>query len=418
MDLQLMAPPRADATIALPTSKSISNRALLIAALCDDEPQVLHPALCDDTAVMIDALSRKEGGNINVGAAGTAMRFLTAYFASHAGGAVTLDGVERMRQRPIGELVDALRSLGAHIDYVEKEGFPPLHIQGTTMHGGDVEMDGGVSSQFISAVMMILPAIGGGSIRLTGDIVSMPYIHMTAAVMRDMGAVVNMEDGSITVGNGYEGNDYMVEADWSAAAPWYALAALLPGSSLRLEGLSADSIQGDARLVDLGRRLGIQTQFDANGATLDTSHFIGCCCSCFADMAATPDLVPSWAVLMCLLERSFRMTGIRTLRFKESDRIEALREELLKLGYALKIESEDAISWYGERVAVDQDPPVIDPHGDHRLAMAFAPAAVRFPGLIITDSEVVSKSYPSYWRHLEQAGMKIDNIPYRLATND
>ena len=409
MDLQLTAPLRADASITLPTSKSISNRALLIAALCDDEPQVLHPALCDDTAVMINALSHKEG-NINVGAAGTAMRFLTAYFATRDGVTVTLDGVERMRQRPIGVLVDALRSLGAQIDYLGQEGFPPLLIKGTAMHGGDGEMAGGVSSQFVSAVMMILPAIGGGTIRLTGDIVSAPYIHMTAAVMRDMGAEVNIVGNTITVGVGYEGNDYMVEADWSAAAPWYALAALLPGSSLRLEGLSADSIQGDARMVDLGSKLGIQTRFDANGAILDTSHFIGCCCSCFADMAATPDLVPSWAVLMCLLERSFRMTGVRTLRLKESDRIEALREELMKLGYVLKIESEDAISWYGERVAVDQDPPVIDPHGDHRLAMAFAPAAVRFPGLIITDAEVVSKSYPSYWRHLEQAGIKIENI--------
>lgn len=404
MNLQLTAPLRANASIALPTSKSISNRALLITALCGGEPQVMHPALCDDTEVMIDALSQHEGGDINVGAAGTAMRFLTAYFATRDGVTATLDGVERMHHRPIGVLVDALRSLGAHIDYLGKEGFPPLLIHGTQMHGGDVEMAGGVSSQFISAVMMILPAIGGGSIRLTGDIVSVPYIHMTAAVMRDMGADVKITGNTIAVGNGYEDNDYLVEADWSAAAPWYALAALLPESSLKLEGLNADSIQGDAQLVELGRRLGILTRFDADGATLDASHFIGCCCSCFADMAATPDLVPSWAVLMCLLERSFRMTGVRTLRLKESDRIEALRQELLKLGYVLKIEGEDAISWYGERVVVDQEPPVIDTHGDHRLAMAFAPAAVRFPGIMITDAEVVSKSYPSYWRHLEQAG--------------
>ena len=407
MNLQLTAPLRANASIALPTSKSISNRALLITALCGGEPQVMHPALCDDTEVMIDALSRHGGGDINVGAAGTAMRFLTAYFATRYGVTATLDGVERMHHRPIGVLVDALRSLGAHIDYLGKEGFPPLLIHGTQMHGGDVEMAGGVSSQFISAVMMILPAIGGGRIRLTGDIVSVPYIHMTAAVMRDMGADVEITGNTIAVGNGYEGNDYLVEADWSAAAPWYALAALLPKSSLKLEGLNADSIQGDAQLVELGRRLGILTRFDADRATLDASHFIGCCCSCFADMAATPDLVPSWAVLMCLLERSFRMTGVRTLRLKESDRIEALRQELLKLGYVLKIEGEDAISWYGERVVVDQEPPVIDTHGDHRLAMAFAPAAVRFPGIMITDAEVVSKSYPSYWRHLEQAGFEL-----------
>ena len=406
MTLQLTAPQQANGTISLPTSKSISNRALIIAALCGGEPQALHPALCDDTAVMVDALARQEG-DINVGAAGTAMRFLTAYFATRKGMTITLDGVERMRHRPIGPLVDALRLLGAHIEYLGLEGFPPLQITGTAMHGSDITMAGNVSSQFISAVMMILPAIGGGSIQLTGNIVSAPYIHMTAAVMRSMGAQVNFTGNTIAVGNGYQGNDIVVEADWSAAAPWYALAALLPQSGITLQGLTADSIQGDARLVDLGSRLGIASRFDAHGVSLDTSRFIDCCCSNFADMAATPDLVPSWAVLMCLLERSFRMTGVRTLRLKESDRIEALRQELLKLGYVLKIEGEDAISWYGERVAVATQPPVIDTHGDHRMAMAFAPAAVRFPGLIIRDADVVSKSYPAYWRHLTQCGFTI-----------
>ena len=406
MDLQLTAPARANATIALPMSKSISNRALLIAALCEGEPQVLHPAWCDDTAVMVDALSH-DGGDINVGAAGTTMRFLTAYFACRPGTVVTLDGVERMRQRPIGALVDALRGLGAHIDYLDKDGYPPLRITGTAMHGGDITMPGGVSSQFTSAVMMILPAIGGGSIRLTGDIVSAPYIHMTAAVMRAMGADVEITGDHIVVGNGYTAQDYIVETDWSAAAPWYALAALLPQSGITLEGLVADSIQGDARLVELGKKLGIASRFDAHGVSLDTSHFIGCCCSAFADMSSTPDLVPSWAVLMCLLERSFRMTGVRTLRLKESDRLEALREELSKLGYVLKIEGEDAISWYGEKAHVSQEPPVIDTHGDHRMALAFAPAAVRYPGLIIRDADVVSKSYPGYWRHLEQCGFTV-----------
>ena len=255
-----------------------------------------------------------------------------------------------------------------------------------------------------------LPVIGGGSIELTGDIVSMPYIQMTAAVMQDMGADVDITSRHITIGKGYTGNDYPVEGDWSAAAPWYALAALLSQSQLSLEGLSSDSIQGDSRLVELGKKLGIMSRFDAHGVTLDTSGFIGCCCSSFADMAATPDLVPSWAVLMCLLERSFRMTGVRTLRLKESDRLTVLREELLKLGYVLKIENEDAISWYGEKVPVTQEPPVINPHGDHRIAMAFAPAAVRFPGLVIADAGVTSKSYPAFWRHLEKSGFTIHQL--------
>ena len=409
MNLKLFAPERLCATIALPKSKSITNRALVIAALCDGRPQVLQPACCDDTDVMVNALAQG-GGDISVGAAGTAMRFLTAYFATRQGVNVTLDGDERMRQRPIGPLVDALRALGARIDYLGQEGFPPLAITGTAMHGGDISMPGGVSSQFISAVMMILPAIGGGSIRLTGDIVSWPYIHMTASVMRDMGADVDLKNDVMTVAGRYTGNGFLVEADWSAAAPWYALAALLPQSRLKLEGLAADSIQGDARLMDLGRQLGIDTRFDGQGATLDTSLFIGCCCSAFADMSATPDLVLSWAVLLCLLERSFRMTGVRTLRLKESDRIQTLAEGLRRLGYVLTIESDDAIYWYGEKAPITAGPPVIDTHGDHRLAMAFAPAAVRFPGLVINDAEVVTKSYPAFWRHLEQAGFTLTQL--------
>lgn len=409
MNIQLTAPKSINAAIALPTSKSISNRALMIAALCGGEPQVLRPALCDDTAAMLEALS-KQGGDIDVGAAGTAMRFLTAYFATREGTTVVLDGMDRMRQRPIGGLVDALRALGARIDYLGKEGYPPLHITGTTMHGGDVVMDGSVSSQFVSAVMMILPVIGGGTIRFTGDVVSMPYIRMTAAVMNSMGAIVDISRDGIAINNGYTGNDLLVEADWSAAAPWYALATLMPQSSIRLEGLNADSIQGDAHLVELGSKLGIASLFDAKGVTLDSSRFIGCCCSWFADMTDTPDLIPSWTVLLCLLERSFRITGTRTLRFKESNRIEVLREELAKLGYILKIESDDAISWYGERSRGQALPPVIDPHGDHRMAMAFAPAAVAYPRLVIKDAGVVSKSYPTFWRHLEKCGFSINQL--------
>ena len=409
MDYQLTAPQRVCATIALPTSKSISNRALLIAALCGGDVQVLRPALCDDTAVMIDALARG-GGDINVGAAGTAMRFLTAYFATRDGVTVTLDGVERMRQRPIGVLVDALRTMGAAIDYLGEYGYPPLRIQGRKLRGGDVTMPGGVSSQFISAVMMILPTIGGGTIHLTGDLVSLPYLHMTAAVMSEMGAAVEIAGDEISVGDRYAGRDYLVEGDWSAAAPWYALAALVPGSSITLEGLVSDSIQGDSRLVELAGRLGLASRFGPQGVTIDTGGFIGCCCSSFADMTSTPDLVPSWTVLLCLLERAFRLTGVRTLRLKESDRIQALKQELLKLGYVLKEDGDDAISWHGERVAISQAPPVIDTHGDHRIAMAFAPCAVRYPGLVIKDAQVVSKSYPAYWRHLERAGFIINEL--------
>lgn len=410
MDLQLTAPQQPiSANIALPQSKSITNRALIIAALCNGAPQVINPALCDDTDAIIRVLSTSpDGGIVNAGPAGTAMRFLTAYFATRHGITVTIDGNERMRQRPVGPLVDALRAMGARIEYLGVDGYPPLRITGTEMQGQDIEMDGSVSSQFVSAVMMILPAIGGGTLRLTGDIVSMSYIHMTAAVMSEMGANVSIQDNRITVADGYAGGDVTVEADWSATAPWYALACLLPQSRFTLEGLMPDSIQGDSQLTELAARLGIATRFTPRGAVLDNSRFIDCCCSAFADMTATPDLAMSWAVLLCLLERSFRMTGVRTLRHKESNRIEALREGLERLGYVLKIEGEDAISWYGERCPVVQEPPVIDTHGDHRMAMAFAPAAVRHPGLIINDAEVVSKSYPTFWKQLAAAGFSIN----------
>jgi 3-phosphoshikimate 1-carboxyvinyltransferase len=285
-----------------------------------------------------------------------------------------------------------------------------LRIQGRKLRGGDVTMPGGVSSQFISAVMMILPTIGGGTIHLTGDLVSLPYLHMTAAVMSEMGAAVEIAGDEISVGDRYAGRDYLVEGDWSAAAPWYALAALVPGSSITLEGLVSDSIQGDSRLVELAGRLGLASRFGPQGVTIDTGGFIGCCCSSFADMTSTPDLVPSWTVLLCLLERAFRLTGVRTLRLKESDRIQALKQELLKLGYVLKEDGDDAISWHGERVSISQAPPVIDTHGDHRIAMAFAPCAVRYPGLVIKDAQVVSKSYPAYWRHLQRAGFTVNEL--------
>lgn len=409
MDLRIYPPEKACADIVLPMSKSITNRALVIAALCGNVPRVISPALCDDTVAVMNALDTADEV-IDVGPAGTAMRFLTAYFATCRGRVVTLDGNERMRQRPIAPLVDALRQMGADIDYLGQVGYPPLRIAGTVLHGGHVEMDGSVSSQFASAVMMILSVAGGGTLHLHGDIVSAPYIRLTADVMRQMGGRVTLLDDEIVVGEGYAGGDCVVETDWSAAAPWYALAALMPASTFTLRGLTGRSLQGDARLADMASQLGIVSRFDAQGVTLDTSHFIGCCCSCFVDMAATPDLVLSWAVLMCLLERSFRMTGVRTLRHKESDRLEAMQQELSKLGYVLKIDSEDAISWYGERVAPAMLPPVIDTHGDHRMAMAFAPAAVRFPGLVIGDAGVVDKSYPAFWRHLEQAGFTITGL--------
>jgi len=412
MNVTLQPPAQLKGDIQLPTSKSITARALLIAALCDGKPQVLHAASCDDSAAMLQGL-QTTGGIVDVGPAGTAMRFLTAYHAAQPDRhSATLDGDARMRQRPIGELVDALRQLGADIQYVGNEGYPPLHITGRCLHGGDVVMSGGVSSQFVSAVMMLLPVVGGGSIRLMGDIVSRPYLDMTATVMRQLGASVDM-DSNATVHVGAQGynppDTYLVEGDWSAAAIWYALTTLLPNSRLSLNGLWADSVQGDAHLAVIMRQLGVETRYHADGVEITSAAQPVCCCSAFADMTATPDLIPSLTVLLCLLDRSFRLTGTRTLRLKESDRTEALRLGLRQLGYVLHIEADgDAVSWHGERIHLTGDtPPVIDAHGDHRIAMAFAPAAIRWPGLTITGAQVVSKSYPALWRQLAGAGFAV-----------
>jgi len=413
MTVKLQAPQQMQGDIMLPASKSITARALLIAALCGEtRPEVYNAAVCDDTTALRLGLS-SNGGQVNVGPAGTAMRFLTVWFATREGMDTTLDGDERMRQRPIAHLVNALRQLGADISYAGMEGYPPLHIVGKRLTGGHITMDGGVSSQFISAVMMMLPVIGGGDIKLTGDIVSRPYIDMTAAVMTAMGAKVNAGNDLIVVEKtSYKPTDYLVEADWSAAAPWYALTTLLPHSSLTLQGLSDDSIQGDAQLSLLMRQLGVDSRSHTNGVTIHSgSPASCCCCSAFMDMAATPDLIPSMVVLLCLLERSFRITGARTLRHKESDRLAALQAGLAQLGYALHIEADgDAVSWYGERVHIpNAQPPVIDSYHDHRMALAFAPAAVRYPGISINHAECVSKSYPDFWQHLEKTGFHIVN---------
>ena len=407
MDIALVCGKNIDMDVQLPGSKSLSNRALLIMALSGGTA-VSGLARCDDTEVMLRALG-SGGGEINVGAAGTAMRFLTAYFAvADPGRSVIIDGSERMRQRPIGVLVDALRSLGARIAYTGQEGFPPLRITGACLQPGRLKMRGDVSSQYVSALMMIAPIMGGIEIELTGTVVSRPYIDMTAALMREMCADVTIEGNTIRVGSEqYHWHHYTVEADWSASSYWWAIQALRPESRIRLHGLRPDSRQGDSRLTAIMPGLGVNGVWKSGVLHLGSCPL--CSCSTFIDVAATPDLAQTLAVTMCLTERPFRMTGLSTLRIKETDRIEALRAELLKLGYVIDIEGNEAIGWHGKKVSVTTRP-AISTYNDHRMAMAFAPAAIKHPGLIIRDAEVVTKSYPQFWQQLAQAGFEIKNI--------
>lgn len=410
MNYRIIAPRRIEGEIDLPASKSISNRVLLLNALCATPGRLSNLAQCDDTDAVLSALAQPDASEVNIGAAGTAMRFLTAYFATREGREVVIDGTERMRQRPIGVLVDALRQLGADIEYVEAEGYPPLKITGTRLHGGALTVSGSVSSQYITAILLIAPVIGGITLTIEGEIMSRPYIDMTLALMARYGVKAEWRENVIHVPAGeYTALDFTVEADWSAASYWWAMQAIVPQSRITLKGLEPQSLQGDSRIAELMLQMGVTGNWCGRYLDLRSNGGVGCCCSTFADLSGTPDIAQTLVVMLCLMGRPFRITGLRTLRIKETDRLEALRTELRKLGYVVKVEGDDAISWHFETTAAEASPHICTYH-DHRMAMAFAPAAIRFPGLIIDDAQVVSKSYPLFWEHLRQAGFKIEEV--------
>lgn len=410
MNYRIIAPRRIEGEIDLPASKSISNRVLLLNALCATPGRLSNLAQCDDTDAVLSALAQPDASEVNIGAAGTAMRFLTAYFATREGREVVIDGTERMRQRPIGVLVDALRQLGADIEYVEAEGYPPLKITGTRLRGGALTVSGSVSSQYITAILLIAPVIGGITLTIEGEIMSRPYIDMTLALMARYGVKAEWRENVIHVPAGeYTAIDFTVEADWSAASYWWAMQAIVPQSRITLKGLEPQSLQGDSRIAELMSQMGVTGNWCGRYLDLRSNGGVGCCCSTFADLSGTPDIAQTLVVMLCLMGRPFRITGLRTLRIKETDRLEALRIELRKLGYVVKVEGDDAISWHFETTAAEASPHICTYH-DHRMAMAFAPAAIRFPGLIIDDAQVVSKSYPLFWEHLRQAGFKIEEV--------
>ena len=403
MDYRIFPPEEIlETSVALPLSKSISARALIMAALGSSAPEEL--ADCADTRAMTDALA-SDSETVNIGHAGTAMRFLTAYYAATPGKNVILDGSERMRQRPIGVLVDTLRRLGAEIEYLGEEGLPPLKIEGKRLTGGEIEIDSSVSSQFVSAVLMVAPTMADGlTVKLAGETVSMPYIKMTAAMMRDRAIDVEIERDTITVRPGhYDSCAAAVERDWSAAAFWYEIAALTAGW-VTLPDLHPRSIQGDSALADIYPRMGVLTEWTDEGAELSATPDLYSRVD--LDMTDMPDLVQSVAVTACAIGLPFRLTGLSTLRHKETDRLEALSRELLKIGCVIEIESDSVISWEGRRLPVNEMPE-IDTYNDHRMAMSFAPLAVFVPGIVIRDAEVVEKSYPGFWHDMRQAGFTI-----------
>ena len=407
MHYTIDAPLALNQTILLPSSKSISNRVLVMNKLSQSTIKPENISDCDDTFVMQRAL-RDHAELTDIMGAGTAMRFLTAYYAVTEGRTI-LTGTDRMLHRPIDVLVDALRSLGANIKYMNEDGFPPLQIEGQILEGGEVSLQGDVSSQFTSALLMVGPVMKKGlTIHLTGKIVSRPYIDLTLHLMNIYGANVYWEDSKTlrVLPTGYKPCTFRVENDWSAASYWYEMVALSPDENacITLPDLEENSVQGDSRVKELFESLGVTTTRNEKGFVLrkTTRKDI----KAEWDLENVPDLAQTLVVTCAMLNRPFKFEGLQNLKIKETDRLKALKTELSKFGINIKISGGDTLSWDGKKEK-SMDKIAIDTYDDHRMAMAFAPCCFKIPHLKINNPQVVSKSYPKFWADLESAGFNI-----------
>jgi 3-phosphoshikimate 1-carboxyvinyltransferase len=359
----------------------------------------------------MEEVLRLNGTDFDIRAAGTAMRFLTAFLSGKAG-EWTLTGTERMKRRPVKPLVDALIALGARIEYMEREGFPPLRIFGRNLQGGAITLQGDVSSQYASALLMAAPLMREGlTLRLTGIVVSAPYIRLTIELMKRFGAAVKQQGQTIRVApQAYRPVPFTVEADWSAASYWYAMAAISQRAGITLTGLFRDSLQGDAAGSKLFAHLGVDTVFTEQGIRLEPAPG-NSCKRLEYNFVNEPDLAQTFAVTCAMKGIPFRFSGLQSLRIKETDRIAALKSELRKFGYRLTDSGKGVLEWTGERCEPESRP-IIETYDDHRMAMAFAPCALARPeGITIAHPEVVAKSYPSFWKDLQTAGFDIREMP-------
>lgn len=405
MAYKIDSPKSLYSTIVLPGSKSISNRAIILNALSLSKKKIENLSVSEDTRVIQDVFASKTN-EFDVRGAGTAMRFLAAFLAGVKGEWI-LKGSERMHQRPIHPLVDTLITIGADIEYIGNKGYPPLKIKGRELEGGEVYLAANVSSQFISALMMIAPATKSGlTLHLEHEVISKPYIHLTQKMMEDFGVSVRWEEKTIKIApQPYIPTIYSVESDWSAASYWYSFVALMPEAEVKLKGLKRESLQGDANIVNLFADLGVSTTFVEDGVVLNKKNVVRG--KFFHNFINEPDLAQTFAVTCCLLNIKFFFSGLQTLKIKETDRIAALITELEKLGYVLRETENGMLEWDGERCLTDETI-VIDTYDDHRMAMAFAPASIVFKDMYINYPEVVTKSYPSFWDDLQQAGFKLN----------
>lgn len=384
--------------IQITGSKSETNRLLILQQLYDNL-KIDNASISDDSLVLQKALISTEN-EINIGHAGTAMRFLTAYFATLENKEVILTGSERMKNRPIKILVDALNFLGAEIQYLEKEGYPPLKISGKKMSKDFVEIQGNVSSQYISALLLIAPKLPNGlKLKFKGEVTSVPYIKMTLSLLQTLEIEFDWEDNVITIlpKSTIKDKTIVVESDWSSASYFYSLVALNSGSELQLASYRKNSLQGDATLSKIYEKLGVQTVFKKDTIILKNTKTIAPE-NLELDLVNTPDLAQTIAVTCFGLGVSCTLTGLHTLKIKETDRLVALKTELEKLGGKVNI-TDNSIKVFSSDI-INKNISIATYH-DHRMAMAFAPLALKVP-IQIEDPEVVSKSYPNFWNDFEK----------------
>lgn len=397
-------------TVQLTGSKSESNRALIIEALSKGVVQVENVSEAADTVIMREALRKAATPSssyqvIDIGPAGTAMRFLTSYLNLVKGNFI-LTGTERMQQRPIGILVDALKTIGADLHYEKKSGFPPLKIEGGLFQSKDtIRIPGNISSQYLSSLLLIAPALKKGlTLEITGDLTSKPYVLMTLAMLQEAGIPHTWIDNSIRIENhNFAAATLFIEPDWSAASYWYAMVALAEKADIILPGLKKESLQGDIAIIEIMTHFGVESSFESDGLHLRKVPSISS--KTLFDFKSCPDLAQTIVVVAAALKKDISITGVETLKIKETDRIAALQKEIGKFGAQLLAAGE---TYHLQTAAVYEPENLqIDTYEDHRMAMAFAPLALRFSEVLIKEPIVVEKSYPSFWTHLQAQGFQI-----------
>jgi len=394
--------------VNLPASKSISNRALIIRALCE-RPFIIQNLSDADDTVLLNSLFQSGEKELYVKNAGTVARFLLAYYAAQNGTDIILTGSDRMKGRPFKPLVDALFEIGADIEYLEEEGNLPVHIKGRTLNGGHVKILADTSSQFISAMLLIGPTLKEGlNLELTGEIVSLPYIHLTLKMMAHFGIKYRMVSKIITIPHQqYIPTTFFVESDWSSASYFFAIAALFPGSEMVFANFFEDSWQGDSMIKSIFGAFGLDVIFNDKGVLVKSNPIkINPFEYNFIDY---PDLIPTFVCLCCAMNIPFSISGSRTLKHKESDRAEVLKNELNKLGYSLKLE-ENTIHFDGTQNTIENDKVYLNTCSDHRMAMSFAILATQNQNILIGNPEVVEKSFPGFWKEMENVGFKNEII--------